>query len=285
MGKTDFLSPKAIGNRSRSKGLQKLRWYCQMCRKQCRDENGFKCHCMSESHQRQLLLASENPQQFLDSFSEQFQNNFLELLRRRFGTKRVHNNAVYNEYISSREHIHLNATQWETLSDFTKWLGREGYCKVDETPKGCYLQYIDRSPEMVHQQQEDEKKRKQALDDEEKRARFLEEQIRRGLQGKEQEVPVYTELRRGNNKEKVVFNLNQRARTSTEPPPKPCMLKRSGLWTAGPAQTVKRKEIPLNSGQSKEKKRKTALEEITELGEEKKKSAPTDYWLQPGIVD
>ncbi|XP_023386124.1 DNA/RNA-binding protein KIN17 [Pteropus vampyrus] len=126
MGKSDFLTPKAIANRIKSKGLQKLRWYCQMCQKQCRDENGFKCHCMSESHQRQLLLASENPQQFMDYFSEEFRNDFLELLRRRFGTKRVHNNIVYNEYISHREHIHMNATQWETLTDFTKWLGREG---------------------------------------------------------------------------------------------------------------------------------------------------------------
>jgi DNA/RNA-binding protein KIN17 len=42
MGKGDFLSPKAIANRIKSKGLQKLRWFCQMCEKQCRDENGFK---------------------------------------------------------------------------------------------------------------------------------------------------------------------------------------------------------------------------------------------------
>lgn len=42
------------------------------------------------------------------------------------GTKRVHNNIVYNEYISDREHIHMNSTKWETLTDFTKWLGREG---------------------------------------------------------------------------------------------------------------------------------------------------------------
>lgn len=41
MGKADFLSPKAISNRIKSKGLQKLRWYCQMCQKQCRDE--VKC--------------------------------------------------------------------------------------------------------------------------------------------------------------------------------------------------------------------------------------------------
>jgi hypothetical protein len=36
--KPGFLTPKAIANRIKSKGLQKLRWYCQMCQKQCRDE-------------------------------------------------------------------------------------------------------------------------------------------------------------------------------------------------------------------------------------------------------
>ncbi|XP_077196422.1 DNA/RNA-binding protein KIN17 isoform X2 [Paroedura picta] len=284
MGKTDFLSPKAIANRIKSKGLQKLRWYCQMCQKQCRDENGFKCHCMSESHQRQLLLASENPQQFMDYFSEEFRNDFLELLRRRFGTKRVHNNIVYNEYISHREHIHMNATQWETLTDFTKWLGREGFCKVDETPKGWYIQYIDRDPETIRRQQEQEKKKKQDMDDEEKTARFIEEQVRRGLEGKEQEAPVYTELNRENDEEKVVFNLNKGASTSTGPQPKPSLLGPSGLKTAGTAPTVKRKEAPPALGQSKDKKRKTALEEIIEFEEEKKKSSRTDHWLQPEIV-
>ncbi len=44
MPKHDFLTPKAISNRIKSVGLQKLKWYCQMCQKQCRDENGFKCH-------------------------------------------------------------------------------------------------------------------------------------------------------------------------------------------------------------------------------------------------
>ena len=39
MGKDGgFLTPKAIGNRIKAKGLQKLRWYCQSCQKQCRDE-------------------------------------------------------------------------------------------------------------------------------------------------------------------------------------------------------------------------------------------------------
>ena len=36
--KAGFLTPKAIANRIKAKGLQKLRWFCQMCQKQCRDE-------------------------------------------------------------------------------------------------------------------------------------------------------------------------------------------------------------------------------------------------------
>jgi hypothetical protein len=47
MPKHDFGSPKDIANRIKAKGLQKLRWFCQMCQKQCRDENGFKCHLTS----------------------------------------------------------------------------------------------------------------------------------------------------------------------------------------------------------------------------------------------
>ncbi|NXL94714.1 KIN17 protein, partial [Alectura lathami] len=283
MGKSDFLSPKAIANRIKSKGLQKLRWYCQMCQKQCRDENGFKCHCMSESHQRQLLLASENPQQFLNYFSEEFRNDFLELLRRRFGTKRVHNNIVYNEYISHREHIHMNATQWETLTDFTKWLGREGLCKVDETPKGWYIQYIDRDPETIRRQQEQERKKKQDLDDEEKTAKFIEQQVRRGLEGKELEEPVYTELNRENEEDKVAFNLNKGASTSAAASSKASsVLGPSALKMAEGA--VKRKESAHSSGQSKEKKKKSALDEIMELEEEKKRTSRTDYWLQPEII-
>lgn len=97
--KGGFLTPKAIANRIKAKGLQKLRWYCQMCQKQCRDENGFKCHTMSESHQRQLLLVAENPDKFIDTFSQEFLDDFLDLLRRQYGTKRVHANQVRNYHV------------------------------------------------------------------------------------------------------------------------------------------------------------------------------------------
>ncbi|XP_008300845.1 DNA/RNA-binding protein KIN17 isoform X1 [Stegastes partitus] len=283
MGKADFLSPKAISNRIKSKGLQKLRWYCQMCQKQCRDENGFKCHCMSESHQRQLLLASEDPNKFMDYFSDEFRSDFLELLSRRFGTKRVHNNIVYNEYISDREHVHMNSTQWETLTDFTKWLGREGYAKVDETPKGWYIQYIDRDPETIRRQEEQARKKKQELDDEERSARFIEEQVRRGRDGKEaEETPVYTELKRESEEEKVAFNLGACSAVAGPSKPSSSALGASALKAA--SSSVKRKDT--SSDSRGEKKKKSALEEIIEMEEKKKKkqSVRTDYWLQPNIV-
>ncbi|XP_073723131.1 DNA/RNA-binding protein KIN17 [Misgurnus anguillicaudatus] len=278
MGKADFLSPKAIGNRIKAKGLQKLRWYCQMCQKQCRDENGFKCHCMSESHQRQLLLASENPNQFMSHFSDEFKTDFLELLRRRFGTKRVHNNIVYNEYISHREHVHMNSTQWETLTDFTKWLGREGFCKVDETPKGWYIQYIDRDPETIRRQEELERKKKQDLDDEERSAKFIEEQVRRGREGREpEEEPVFTEFKRENEDKKITLSID----VASAGPSKTSLTL--GPSTLKVAASAKRKESS-HSSESKDKKKKSALDEIIEMEEQKKKSVRSDNWIQPNIV-
>ncbi|XP_068590054.1 DNA/RNA-binding protein KIN17 isoform X1 [Cebidichthys violaceus] len=286
MGKADFLSPKAIANRIKSKGLQKLRWYCQMCQKQCRDENGFKCHCMSESHQRQLLLASEDPNKFMDYFSDEFKNDFIELLSRRFGTKRVHNNIIYNEYISHREHVHMNSTQWETLTDFTKWLGREGFCKVDETPKGWYVQYIDRDPETIRRQEEQARKKKQDLDDQERSAKFIEEQVRRGRDGKEiEESPVFTELKRESEEEKVAFNMG--ASSSVAGPSKSSSaLGASALKAAAAAAASSTKRKDTSSDTRSDKKKKSALEEIMEMEEKKRKkqSVKTDHWLQPNIV-
>lgn len=60
-----------------------------------RDENGFKCHTMSEAHQRQLLIFAETPDKFLDTYSKEFQDGFMTCLRRTYGTKRVYANQVW----------------------------------------------------------------------------------------------------------------------------------------------------------------------------------------------
>lgn len=161
MSKGDYFSPKNISNRLKAKGLQKLKWFCQMCQKQCRDENGFKCHCLSESHQRQMSLFAQNPDRFMNSFSREFEANFMDVLSRRFGTRKVNANQVYNEFIQDREHVHMNATIWATLSDFIKYLGRTGKCEIEETERGWDIQLIERDPDAIRRAEIAKKKREE----------------------------------------------------------------------------------------------------------------------------
>ncbi|XP_031096076.1 KIN17-like protein [Ipomoea triloba] len=182
MGKNEFLTPKAIANRIKAKGLQKLRWYCQMCQKQCRDENGFKCHCMSESHQRQMEVFGQNPERIVSGYSEEFEDSFLEHMKRSHRFSRVAATVVYNEYIADRHHVHMNSTQWATLTDFVKHLGRAGKCKVEETPKGWFITYIDRDSETLFKEKMKNKRMRADIVEEEKQEREIKKQRERAEQ-------------------------------------------------------------------------------------------------------
>nr|GMC92804.1 DNA/RNA-binding protein KIN17-like [Ipomoea batatas] len=182
MGKNEFLTPKAIANRIKAKGLQKLRWYCQMCQKQCRDENGFKCHCMSESHQRQMEVFGQNPERIVSGYSEEFEDSFLEHMKRSHRFSRVAATVVYNEYIADWHHVHMNSTQWATLTDFVKHLGRAGKCKVEETPKGWFITYIDRDSETLFKEKMKNKRMRADIAEEEKQEREIKKQRERAEQ-------------------------------------------------------------------------------------------------------
>ena len=149
MPKAEKGSLKDIAKRSKAKGLQKLKFYCQMCEKQCRDANGFKCHLTSESHLRNMKLFAENAGGIVDTNSKAFEKVYLETLRRRHGTKQVNANNVYQEVIQDKFHIHMNATKWATLSDFCQYLGRTGKCVVEETERGWYVAFIQRDASIL----------------------------------------------------------------------------------------------------------------------------------------
>lgn len=53
----------------------------QMCNKQCRDENGFKCHQMSESHLQQMKVFGANPHRVVDGYSDMFLETFVNHLK------------------------------------------------------------------------------------------------------------------------------------------------------------------------------------------------------------
>lgn len=161
----------------KARGLTKLRFYCQICQKANRDEHAYKMHCESESHMRQLAIVAQNPDNAIDDFSKQFLDEFVSLLSRRFGTRRIKANQVYQEYIQERHHLHMNATRWVTLSEFVKHLGREGIAHVEEDEKGWFISWVDNSPAALKRQAALQKMERQKMDDEGRERKRLQEQI------------------------------------------------------------------------------------------------------------
>lgn len=69
-------------------------------------------------------------------YSEDFEKEFLDVLSRRHGTKRVRATLVYNEFIANKTHTHMNSTQWETLTSFVLYLGKVStFCNIDQSPR------------------------------------------------------------------------------------------------------------------------------------------------------
>ncbi|KAJ5466131.1 hypothetical protein N7530_009918 [Penicillium desertorum] len=182
MGRAEAGTTKAIGNKIKSKGLGRLRWYCQACEKQCRDENGFKCHTMTEGHVRQMMIIGEDPRKHIREFSREFERTFLETLRTTHGTKPINVNHFYNQIVADKQHIHMNSTEWKSLSQFAAYLGREGKCRVEDTEKGLVIAWIDNSPDTLRRREAILKKERQEKGDEEREQRLIQDQIKRAQQ-------------------------------------------------------------------------------------------------------
>ncbi|PAA67815.1 hypothetical protein BOX15_Mlig008336g1, partial [Macrostomum lignano] len=305
--KAEANTPKAISNRIKAKGLQKLRWYCEMCQKQCRDENGFKCHTMSESHQRQLLLFAETPEKYIEDYSKEFLKGYTDLLRRQFGCKRVLANSVYQEYIKDRNHVHMNATKWHTLTGLVQWLGREGICKVDETERGWYVQYLERDPEQERRQRG---KERLELTDAEMQQRQIDRQIEWGRMRAAEaaaggsdvdgESNGPTELLRpegdgdgGESQQPIKINLALKRpapapalqpQQKIKPAATPAEIGGNALARAEQEAKKRRKQEQQKQQQlQQQKKPRSAVEELREELE-REKCASGRSWLSPGLV-
>lgn len=281
MPRAEVGTPKYIANKMKAKGLQKLRWYCQMCQKQCRDENGFKCHTMSESHQRQLLLFADNSKKMMDEFSYEFQKGFLDILRRQYCTKRVLANRVYQEYIADKNHLHMNATRWCTLTGFVKWLGKTGKCVVDETEKGWFITWIDNDPDTLAAKEKKAKKIKMDKDDEERMLAFVQKQVEMGKKEEDSTIePACTDLRRSETDEKITLKLE------------PSKIKPALHINLKPLKDLTKEKQSNDKIETLEKKtwfkgekRRCALDDIMEQEEKSKEQANRkDHWLAEGVV-
>jgi DNA/RNA-binding protein KIN17 len=102
-----------------------------------------------------MQSVGEDPRKYISNFSSDFQRDFVSLLRTAHGEKYISANRFYNEYIRDKEHVHMNATKWASLTEFTKHLGREGICHVKEDEKdGLMIAWRDTSVAAVKRREE-----------------------------------------------------------------------------------------------------------------------------------
>eukprot|EP00088_Acartia_fossae_P005614 TRINITY_DN12535_c0_g2_i3.p1 TRINITY_DN12535_c0_g2~~TRINITY_DN12535_c0_g2_i3.p1 ORF type:complete len:396 (-),score=129.46 TRINITY_DN12535_c0_g2_i3:21-1208(-) len=290
MGKHEVGTPKWISNKIKSKGLQKLRWYCQMCEKQCRDENGFKCHTSSEAHQRQLLLFGENPGEYLRDYSKQFEKAYTDILKRQYPGKRVHANVVYQQYIGFKEHIHMNSTCWVTLTSFVKHLGRSGKAIVDETEKGWFVTWIEKDFETMEHEKKLAKKDKLAKDDDERVREYIDAQIEKAkAEEKNTEVHEATELMKAED-EVVKLDLKMQDKKLKEDTKSDLknvfkdLSKGDKKRDSKDDGSGKRKKSALEEIMEEEKRRRKMQKPVGDSGQTADSTSSGAPWLTKGIV-
>jgi len=180
-----------------------------------------------------MLVVGEDPKKYINEYSNEFMKDFIHLLKTGHGEKSVHINKFYQEYIANKEHIHMNATKWPSLTEFAKHLAREGICRVDENDKGIHIAWIDDSPEALRRKEALKRKEAQDQGDEELEQRMLREQIKRaqaaasaaGNGGRDKEVqgedePIRELKRQGDEKITISFGARKPDKTDTTEAPK-----------------------------------------------------------------
>lgn len=73
-----------------------------------------------------MEIFGQNADRVIEGYSEEFEADFMELMRRSHPRTRVAAKNVYNEFIADKYHIHMNSTKWFTLTEFVKYLGKTG---------------------------------------------------------------------------------------------------------------------------------------------------------------
>jgi DNA/RNA-binding protein KIN17 len=186
-------------------------------------------HSQSESHTRKALQAGENFKGVQEDFSKAFLRDFIQLLKTGHREKAVHINKFYQEYIANKEAVHMNATKWNSLTEFAKYLGREGIVRVEEKDDGFYIAWIDDSPEALKRREALRRKEMMDRGDEEREQMLLQEQIRRakrdaqgrgGVDVQEEDEKEGRELLRqeGGEKIKLSFGSKTTTKASLSPP-------------------------------------------------------------------
>ena len=156
----------------------KLKYFCEICSKQCRDANGFKCHLDSESHKRERAIFRPNACELIASRSQEFQDQFIAQLAASSSHGWLVANEVYGGIVRDPDHVHLKGTKWESFTDFLTDLESQNLVQLRpdvRKPSTFEILRIDREKEEAQQAQETAERRKRERD----RLRVEQEEIKR----------------------------------------------------------------------------------------------------------
>lgn len=144
MGKKPLTEAMLISKKFRYGSLGKLKWFCEMCQYQARNEESFNSHVKSERHRRMMLHFRENSESIIRNNSNQFKKEFLSVLKTRYRDKEVLANTVYISVISNKYHQHMNSTRWISVRGFLEEIKQDGYIELKDTDNGPVIKYIEK---------------------------------------------------------------------------------------------------------------------------------------------
>lgn len=190
----------------------------------------------------------------------------------------------------------MNSTQWATLTDFVKYLGRTGKCKVDETEKGWFITYIDREPETLLKESLKNKRQKADIADGERHEREIEQQIEKAVKSvKPNGTPVEPnledrEVRKRSEDEKIAFSFGA-ARSKTGDGPESSgkgfepTLFRVDEEKKGESKDLKSRLHGLSRQSDNGRVGAAALDELMKEDEKaKERMNRKDFWLAEELV-
>ena len=121
--------------------MNSSKYFCKICRRQCNDKDGFKCHLNSNWHKKNNEIYLKNPEAYIENYSNELKYGFLDVLKRKDENNFYSVKQLYSEYIRMRDSIGLNSSKWENLTDFVHDLEKEKLIIINEKNCEIFIKY------------------------------------------------------------------------------------------------------------------------------------------------
>jgi DNA/RNA-binding protein KIN17 len=121
--------------------MNSSKYFCKICRRQCNDKDGFKCHLNSNWHIKNNEIYMKNPEAYIEKYSDELKYGFLDVLKRKDENNFYSVKQLYSEYIRMRDSIGLNSSKWNNLTDFVHDLEKEKLIIINEKNCEIFIKY------------------------------------------------------------------------------------------------------------------------------------------------